>query len=428
MFREMNRYGKAWNQWGETMKVLQINSHYNQGGAARIVACIHRQLLAEGEESYVAFGRGEKPGEANVYRFGQTPEIYWSALLSRAAGVNGWSNAAATRRLLRFLDSVRPDIVHMHALHGYYLNLPLLFDYINKHDIPCVWTFHDCYAFAGNCGYYFDCERWKTGCGNCPNIHTYPNSQWFDFTAWMWKRKKELFTQGSRKIIVTPSKWLTDEAKKSYFGKYECVTIRNGIDARGIFYPRGREACRKKYGYSQDEKLILGIAVGYDDVRKGAKYIIRLARDLEKEARVILIGWNKKNDAMLEGTKNIVTLPNTSSTDMLAEYYTMADVFVLPSLAENYATVTLESMACGTPVVGFRAGGIPEQLTGGRGIAVEVGNQEEFDRGVRMALEPESGLLRGQALSQVVREENSTEKMTREYLKVYRRLLEEANL
>lgn len=410
------------------MKILQINSHYNQGGAARIVACIHRQLLADGEESFVAFGRGPKPEEDNVYRFGLTPEIYWSALVSRGTGISGWANRSATKRLLRFIDRVRPDIIHMHALHGYYLNLPILFEYINAREIPCVWTFHDCFAFVGNCGYYFDCEKWKSGCGNCPNIHTYPKSQWFDFTAWMWAHKKEMFTQGSRKIIVTPSQWLTGEARKSFFNKYECVTIRNGIEAQTVFYPRGKEACRKKYGYAPEEKLILGIAVGYDDVRKGAKYIIQLAKNLANEAKVILIGWNSKNDSMLQGTKNIITLPRTASTDILAEYYSMADVFVLPSLAENYATVTLESMACGTPVVGFRAGGIPEQLTRGRGIAVEAGNQGEFDRAVRSALEPDCALLRGQALADVIRRENSTEKMTQEYLEVYRRLLKEDTL
>lgn len=418
------------------MRILQINSHYNQGGAARIVACIHRQLLKEEEDSFVAFGRGRKPEEKNVYRFGMLPEIYFSALVSRAAGVSGWANGAATRRLITYMERVKPELIHLHALHGYYLNLPLLFHYINEHRIPCVWTFHDCYAFTGNCGYFFECEKWKTGCGSCPNIHNYPNSQWLDFSAWMWERKRELFTQGDNKIIVTPSEWLTKEAEKSFLGKYECITIRNGIDTRGTFYPRNRQECRKKYGYTESEKLILGIAVGYDDVRKGAKYIIQLAKDLEKEARIILIGWNEKNNAMLEGTKNIITLPNTSSTEMLAEYYSMADVFVLPSLAENYATVTLEAMACGTPVVGFWAGGIPEQLTGGKGIAVETGNQSAFDEAVRRALADKgetaegkkaAGLLRGEALADIIRKENSTEKMTEEYLRVYRRLLKRSH-
>ena len=240
-----------------------------------------------------------------------------------------------------------------------------------------------------------------------------------------------MFTQGAEKIIVTPSVWLTKEALKSFVGKYECVTIRNGIEVKNVFYPRGKARCREKYGYLPDEKLILGIAVGYQDVRKGAKYIIQLAKDLENEAKIILIGWNEKNNHMLEGTTNVITIPNTSDADMLAEYYTMADVFVLPSLAENYATVTLEAMACGTPVVGFLAGGIPEQLTDGKGIAVEVGNQQAFDEAVRKVLASneettgkETVVLRGEALAARIAEENSTEKMTAEYKRIYQKLIQ----
>lgn len=413
------------------MRVLQINSHYNQGGAARIVACIHRQLLEDGEESYVAYGRGEKAQEKNVYCFGNTVEVYFSAFVSRVLGIHGWSNRAATKRLIAYMDSMRPDIVHLHAMHGYYLNIPMLFEYLNKKEIPCVWTFHDCYAFTGNCGYFFECDKWKTGCGKCPNIHTYPNSQWLDFSAWMWKKKKGMFTKGADKIIVAPSQWLTNEVKQSFLGQYECITIRNGIDTEHTFYPRDRRKSRAKYGYAQNEKLILGIAVGYDDVRKGAKYIIQLAKDLETEAKVILIGWNEKNNEMLRGTTNVITIPNTSSTEVLAEYYSMADVFVIPSLAENYATVTLEAMACGTPVVGFNAGGIPEQLTEGKGIAVEIGNQIAFDEAVRKILNDSDNcemgddtiILRGEALADKTRQENSTQKMTDEYKKVYQRLL-----
>ena len=139
------------------MKVLQINSHYNQGGAARIAAYIHRQLLADGVESYVAYGRGKVSEDTNVYRFNYTWEVYWSALMSRLTGINGWFNRGATKRLISIMKKMNPDVVHMHALHGYYLNWPMLFDYLNEHNIPVVWTFHDCHAFVGNCGYFFDC-------------------------------------------------------------------------------------------------------------------------------------------------------------------------------------------------------------------------------------------------------------------------------
>lgn len=406
------------------MKVLQINSHYDRGGAARIVACIHRQLLAEGEECYVAFGRGKMPREANAYRFDNAVDICFSAFMSRMAGMNGWWNRLGTRQLIRFMERVRPDVVHLHALHGYYLNFPLFFAYINRRNIPCVWTFHDCHAFTGNCGYHFQCLRWQRGCGECPHLKGYPRSQFFDFTAFMWKRKKELFTAGGKKVIVTPSDWLTEEARKSFFGRYPCVTVRNGIDVEHTFFPRDRKKCRAKYGYGPDEKLILGIAVGYSDPRKGAKYIIGMARELEGEAKVILIGWEAKNNAMLAGCRNIIPLPSTDSPEMLAEYYCAADLFVLPSLAENYATTALEAMACGTPVVGFDAGGTPEQLGGGRGIAVESGNQEAFTDAVRRALGEDSGLLRGMRLAERIREENSVGRMTERYREIYRGLVE----
>lgn len=405
------------------MRILQINSHYNQGGAARIVAGIHTRLRAEGMESYVAYGRGGKVDDPSVYRFDQTPEVYLSALASRLSGLNGWHNRQATHRLIRYMDRIAPDLLHLHTLHGYYLNFPLLFEYINIRKIPCVWTFHDCHAFSGNCGYYFDCEKWRDGCGHCPRLHGYPSSLLFDFTGYMWRRKKELFTADTPKIIVTPSDWLTEQARASYFGRYPCVTIHNGIDTAESYYPRDRRACREKYGYGPDEKLVLGIAVGYSDPRKGARYIIQAAKDLGAQARIILIGWEKNNDRMLEGTSNIVTLPRTASTDMLAEYYSMADVFVLPSLAENYATVTLEAMACGTPVVGFDAGGIPEQLTERKGIIVPVGDQAAFTAAIRQALQPGAALLRGEELAAIIRRENSIGKMTEGYVAAYGQLL-----
>lgn len=406
------------------MKILQINSHYNQGGAARIVTCLHRQLMQMGEESYVAFGRGKMSSDPRVYRFDHTAEILFSAIFSRVVGINGWCNRLATGRLIRLMEKIQPDVIHLHTLHGYYLNLPMFFQYINTHNIPCVWTFHDCHAFVGNCGYFFECRRWQKGCGKCPHLAEYPTSRFFDFTSFMWKRKKELFTVGERKIIVTPSDWLTREAGISYFSKYPCITIRNGIDVKHIFYPRDKKSCREKYGYQPEEKLVLGIAVGYSDPRKGAKYIVRMAKDLAAEAKIILIGWQKQNDALLEGCSNIIPLPATDNAEMLAEYYSLANVFVLPSLAENYATTALEAMACGTPVVGFAVGGIAEQLSGNKGLVVKAGDQQAFTDAVRTSLKPDSGLLRGEALAQLIQKENSTEKMTEEYLKIYHQLIE----
>lgn len=405
------------------MKVLQINSHYDQGGAARIVATLHRQLLKKGIESYVAYGRGEISKEENVLSFGNTPGVYCSAFLSRFTGWNGYFNHIATGKLIKLMKKIQPDMIHMHVLHGYYINVPMLFRFINKHNIPCVWTFHDCHAFVGNCGYFFDCRKWEAGCRECPYIRNYPTSQWFDHTEKMWRHKQRLFTVGDKKVIVTPSQWLTEEAKKSYFGKYVCMTIHNGINTEEIFYPRDRKLCREKYGFSKEDKLVLGIAVGYRDPRKGAAYILQMAKDLKESVKVILIGWNHENDSMLEGLTNIIPIENTKDVEILAEYYSMVDLFVIPSLAENYATTTLEAMACGTPVVGFAVGGIPEQLEDGKGIAVEAADQEAFTEAVRKVLEEPDCVLRGEELVNRIQEENSNEKMVKEYIQIYESLL-----
>lgn len=405
------------------LKILQINSHYDQGGAARIAACIHRELLKQGQQSYVAYSRGASCSEENVYQFGGRAGVYASALMSRVTGVNGWWNRRATGRLVEYIKQIRPDILHLHALHGYYLNFPMLFEAVRACRVPCVWTFHDSHAFTGNCGYFFECDRWKEGCGHCPHLRNYPASLFFDFTGFMWRRKKELFASADKMTIVTPSEWLTGMARQSFFQKFPCVTIRNGIDTKGTFFPRDKKACRRKYGFTEEDKIVLGIAAGYQDPRKGAEYIIRLSRDLEKEVKTVLVGWNSKADALLKGAGNIITCPPTADTGVLAEYYSMADVFVLPSLAENYATTSLEAMACGTPVVGFDAGGIPEQLSGNKGIAVETGNQEQFTEAVRKVVFGETDLLSGEALAEVIRRENSTEKMTEEYLRLYEEIL-----
>ncbi len=408
------------------MKVLQINSHYDQGGAARIVATLHRQWLSKDMEAYVAYGRGLRPKDKNVFRFGTKWGICFSAMLSRITGRNGYFNRRSTQKLIRWIEQIQPDMIHMHVLHGYYINVPMLFHYINKKRIPYIWTMHDCHAFTGNCGYFFDCRRWEEGCGSCPYLKNYPKSLWFDHTARVWQHKKELYGHKSYGRIVVPSQWLLEELKKSFLGKLDCRVIANGIDTHTFCWPKEKGKLREKHGYSAEEKIILGVAVGYQDERKGVEYILRLAEDL-RDARILLIGWNEKLNPMKKGLTNVVTMKTIQDRQLLAEYYGMADVFVIPSLAENYATTVLEAFACGTPVVGFDIGGIPQQLEEGKGLTVPCGDQEAFNQAVRKVLYEENSVLRGEVLAGRLREANAAEKMAREYLALYEQVLADTN-
>lgn len=405
------------------MKVLQISSHYDWGGAARVVATLHRQWLTKDMEAYAAYSRGIAPEDRNVFRFGTKLEVCFSAMLSRITGRNGYFNHRSTARLIRKIEQIQPDIIHMHVLHGYYINVPMLFHYIKKNKIPYIWTMHDCHAFTGNCGYFFDCRRWEDGCGDCPYLRNYPKSIWIDDTARMWLHKKALYGNTKGKIVV-PSQWLLEEVKKSFLGNADCRVIPNGIDTTVFAYSQEKNKLREKHGYSSEEKIILGVAVGYQDQRKGVEYILRLAEEL-KEARIVLIGWNESRKSLKKELTNVVIMKTIQDKKILAEYYAMADVFVIPSLAENYATTVLEAMACGTPVVGFDVGGIGQQLKDGGGLTVPLGDQEAFNMAVRRVIYEEGSVLKGETLAEKLRKTNAADKMSKEYLALYEQVLAE---
>lgn len=406
------------------MKILQINSHYRKGGAGKIVSYLHQEFQKRGIFSYVAYGREPYINEENIFPIGNKLETYIEAIATRVLGLSGYTSLYSTWKLIRLIKKLNPDIIHLHVIHGYYLNFTMLFSYLNKRKIPVVWTFHDCHAFTGNCGYYYDCQKWKSGCHDCEYLRDYPKSIFFDFTKKMWNEKKEAFSK-TKKIIISPSDWMTNDAKMSYFGKYKCITINNGIDTEKTFVPKARASLRSKYGYKDSDKVLLGISFGQENPRKGVKYLIQLAKDVSSlGVKLILIGWNKKYDELISGLDNVTTIPFTSDQNELADYYSLADIFLLPSLAENYATVVIESLACGTPVVGFDVGGVAEQLNDGKGIAVELKNQEEFNKAILDILEKRISLMSKEQIAKSTKKNNSIKKMVDKYVKVYTELIE----
>lgn len=406
------------------MKILQINSHYRKGGAGKIVSYLHQDFQKRGISSYVAYGRERNVNEENVFFIGNKFETYLEAIVTRVLGINGYTSLYSTWKLIRLIKKLNPDIIHLHVIHGYYLNFNMLFSYLNKQKTPVVWTFHDCHAFTGNCGYYYDCQKWENGCHDCEYLRDYPKSNFFDFTKKMWRDKKAVFIK-TKKIIISPSDWMTNDAKMSYFGKYKCVTINNGIDTEKTFFPKDRSSLRSKYGYKDSDRVLLGISFGQENPRKGVKYLIQLANDLSSQGvKLILIGWNKKYDELISGLDNVTTIPFTSDQNELADYYSLADIFLLPSLAENYATVVIESLACGTPVVGFDVGGVAEQLKDGKGIAVQLKAQQEFNNAILDILENKVSLKSKDQIAKFTKKNNSIKTMVDKYLEAYTELLE----
>lgn len=361
------------------MKVIHINSHYNVGGAGKIVKYLHTEAIKKKIDSIVLYGRGYTVADANVHRISSRLSVLFDGFISRFIGLIGYANRVSTLRAINIIKKEKPDLVHLHVIHGYFLNFKSFFKFINKANIPVVWTFHDCWAFTGKCGYFYDCNKFVSGCSKCPLKKDYPKVFGFDFSKKMWKDKRKLFTKNNP-IVVTPSNWLTTIAKSSFFSKCECLTINNGIETNDNFNYCDKKICRKMLGLNVDSKIALGVAFGQNNPRKGFKYILNAARALP-HITFVVIGWNAK-DSLPSDINNIKTFPFVSNQEELSLFFKSADVFLLPSLEENYATTALEAICCGTPVVGFNSGGTPEIVNGIYGQVVRVADDLSFQKAI----------------------------------------------
>jgi len=331
---------------------------------------ISKTAREAGFDSYIAFGRGDNSSEEKAIKIGTRADIYWHGLVTRLTGKHGFSSTRATKEFLKEVDRLQPDLIHLHNIHGYYLNIELLFNYIREKEIPIIWTLHDCWAFTGHCA-YFDfagCEKWKSQCYQCPQIHTYPRSLFIDFSGKAYERKKKLFTGLKNATIVTPSNWLKDLVGQSFLKEYRTIVINNGVDTN-VFAPKNVD--KAKYGVASEDFVILGVAAKFTP-RKGLKYFIELSEKLEKGTKIILVGLNDEQIKSLP--ESIIGMKGTENIEQLVELYSMADVFVNPTLEDNFPTTNLEALACGTPVITFRTGGSPETVDEKTGVVVEKGD------------------------------------------------------
>lgn len=315
------------------------------------------------------------PQVAEHTYFGTVLENKLHHHFSKLTGLHGCFSWLGTAELIRYLEEIRPDIIHLHNLHNWTIDLPMLFAWIKQNNVRVIWTLHDCWPFTGQCPYFTlaQCERWKTGCHHCPQIHVYPDAL-VDMTRFMWKQKKKWFTGIKNMTLVTPSQWLADLVKQSFLKSYPVVRISNGIDLN-IFKPTDSDF-RKRYNL-EGKKILLGVAFDWGR-RKGLDVFIELARRLDNTYQIVLVGTNEHIDEQLPS--NILSIHRTESQQQLAEIYSAADLFVNPTREENYPTVNMEAIACGTPVLTFKTGGCAEILTKETGAVVPCDDIDAIER------------------------------------------------
>lgn len=366
------------------MKILLINTVYGSGSVGRITAELCDAVTEAGGRACVAYGRGTAPEGANAYKIGSRPDFYRHVCRNFLRGEGGFGSEKRTRRFLEFLDREQPGLVHLHNLHGFYLQVELLFAWLKERGLPVVWTFHDCWPYTGHCAYYDknNCHGFQNGCTSCPyHASAYPYALFKDNAAESFVRKRRAFTGVDSLTVVTPSVWLADEVKRSFLKEYPVRVIPNGIDL-SVFSPKGRKERKTA------EKRVLGVANVWEE-RKGLKFFLELAELLPDLYEIELVGLSSAQIKKLGGRfgKRLRLFPRTGGAQELARRYREADVFVNPTLEDNFPTVNLEALACGTPVVTFPTGGSPETIDDTCGICTGEKSAQALCDAVRLVCE-----------------------------------------
>lgn len=342
-------------------KLIQINITANWGSTGKIAEQIGLCAMAHGWESYIAYGRWSNPSKSKLIKVGDKLDMYLHYGEQRIFDNEGLCSRAATRRLIEQIKEIKPAVVHLHNIHDHYLNYQILFEYLNQTDIKVVWTFHDCWALTGHCFHFVtkDCMRWKTGCHDCPLHHLYPNTV-LDRSVKNYALKKELFSANKNLAIVACSDWLGDFVKESFLKDKQIEVIHNGVDLQ-MFRPYGVLDGFKEFQEVSGGrfKIIAVSSVWYPN--KGELDIYKLRTMLpEDEYEITMVGLSAEQAKNLP--KGIRGIQRTQNVQELAQLYAEADVLINPTYEDNFPTVNIEALACGTPVITYRTGGSPEAV------------------------------------------------------------------
>ena len=353
-------------------RLFQINVSANAGSTGKIAEQIGISALQAGYESYIAYGKRANSSRSELIRIGSK---YNHGIQSRLFDNHGLASKLPTRDLVKRIDDIKPNIIHLHNIHDYYLNYPVLFDYLSSCKTPIIWTLHDCWPFTGHCAHFdfIGCEKWKTHCEKCPGLRTYPKSVWLDRSSKNYDDKRKAFTSIVDRLTIVPvSNWIEGFVRQSFLSCANILTIHNGIDIQ-IFTPTNDNSLYDKYGIPHNKRLVIGVASPWSE-RKGLSDFLNVRQKLNEDYVIVLVGLTEKQ--ITELPKGIVGIKRTENQKELAALYSIADVFVNPTYEDNYPTTNLEALACGTPVITYNTGGSPESVTPQTGAVVEKGDVE----------------------------------------------------
>ncbi len=351
-------------------KVLQIKSVGVYGGSG-MGEYIGREAIKQGWDSNIAYARNILPTENKFVKISNSLDMYEHALESRLFDNSGFASRGTTRRLISQIKVINPDIIHLHNLHGYFLNVKILFDYLNKSGIPVVWTLHDCWPFTGHCSHFVSvgCEKWKTCCNHCPLTKDYPTSWFRDRSERNFEIKKNLFNENKNIHFVTVSKWLEGITRESFFQNKDIRTIYNGVDI-DVFRPL-------QPSNSHPYFTIIGVAANWGD-HKGLSDYVALSKLLKEDERIMLVGVSDKVAQGLPG--NIIPIKRTNNIEELVQLYNDADIVTSLSKAETFGMTVVEGYACGRPAIVYNNTAQPELITGTTGYIADDGNiQQVYD-------------------------------------------------
>lgn len=395
-------------------KLLQINITANWGSTGKIAESIGIAAMNSGWDSYVAYGRWCNPSHSHLIKVGGRWGKYFHFAEQSVCDNEGLCSRSATRRLIRQIEELKPDIVHLHNIHDHYLNYNILFEYLNQTGVKVVWTFHDCWAFTGHCFHFVtkDCMRWKTGCYSCPMKNVLPKTI-LDRSRENYELKKRLFGGCKNLTIVPVSDWMAGFVRQSFLKDKRIEVIKNGVDLN-VFRPLEK---------MEEEGAFRVLAVSSVwNKEKGLYDIFKLRELLPDNYQITIVGLTTKQvEELPSGIKGI---QRTQNVQELVQLYSDSDVLINPTYADTFPTVNLEALACGTPVITYRTGGSPEAISDETGCVVEQGDTNA------LAASVENVCLRGKLhFVEACRKRAETyfdkDKCFEKYVKLYEELIKE---